>query len=205
MDQRRDQEPARRIDRPNRRSAGTVHQRSQLSARSAAMPWFANQCAAQIKDLISQRRGFFRTSSGLGGFLHLVFQFVNHILQLFGRQTLASLCQSSALHRASCWIAAHAVGEILDIFYDLLRLRCHAPGYRLLVWRGGGGRFRRLRRTMAGGHFIGVHDDRAFKMPRCPANGLNQRRFAAQEASFVGVQHRHQRHFWQVQPFRAAG
>ena len=56
---------------------------------------------------------------------------------------------------------------------------------------------------MAVGHLVGVEDRRAFHMAGRPADGLDQRAFAAQEAFLVRIQDRHQRDFGQVQPSRS--
>ena len=49
------------------------------------------------------------------------------------------------------------------------------------------------------GDGVGVHDDLAAGVPRRPADHLDQRPGAAQEALLVGVEDRHQRHLRQVE------
>ena len=48
---------------------------------------------------------------------------------------------------------------------------------------------------------VGVQDHLGVHVAGRAADGLHQRRFAAQEAFLVGVENRHQRHFGQVEPF----
>ena len=50
------------------------------------------------------------------------------------------------------------------------------------------------------GHVVGVHHDLAADVPRGPADHLDQRPCAAQEALLVGVEDRDQRHLRQVDP-----
>ena len=50
------------------------------------------------------------------------------------------------------------------------------------------------------GHLVGVHDHLAVDVAGRPADGLDQRGLAAQEALLVGVEDGHQRHLGQVEP-----
>ena len=47
---------------------------------------------------------------------------------------------------------------------------------------------------------VGIHDDRAFDVPRRAPDGLDQRAFRAQEALLVGVENRDQRDLRQIEP-----
>ncbi len=51
------------------------------------------------------------------------------------------------------------------------------------------------------GHRVGVENHLGVDVAGRAADGLHQRRLAAQEAFLVGVENRHQRDFGQVQPF----
>ena len=51
------------------------------------------------------------------------------------------------------------------------------------------------------GDLVGIHDDRAVDVPRCPAHGLNERRFRPQEAFLIGIEDGYQRDFRHIQAF----
>ena len=51
------------------------------------------------------------------------------------------------------------------------------------------------------GHLVGIQNHLGVDVAGGPADGLHQRRFAAQKAFLVGVEDRHQRDLGQVEPF----
>ncbi len=46
---------------------------------------------------------------------------------------------------------------------------------------------------------VGIEDGPAVEVARRPADGLDERRLRAQETLLIGVEHRHQRHFGQIE------
>ena len=82
----------------------------------------------------------------------------------------------------------------IDAVLGVVRLLQPAPAVRLAE--------RPLHRVR---HLIGVHDHLTLDVAGRPADRLDERRLAAQEAFLVGIEDGHQRHLGQVEALPQAG